>query len=235
MVDVYYLENTSQIRAMAEPTRWRMLGLLWEQPMTGSQLARAISIPRTRAHYHLNILKDVGLVELQHQQLNGGMVEKYYVPVAAHFRTDHLVDPTRQSASQAGADAGTGEIMRDMILAILELARADILLPQALPGLAQAGFNWQHEVLLSAEQTNRLIQELRDLAGRFSDLSRQNHLAADNGALLHLRLTSLITPVAALPLDPKPKARAAEPRPYAQAGASERQVHEAERTDRTNY
>ena len=212
---------------MAEPTRWRMLGLLWEQPMTGSQLARAISIPRTRAHYHLSILKDVGLVELQHQQLNGGMVEKYYVPVAAHFRTDHLVDPTRQSASRAGADAGTGEIMRDMILAILELARADILLPQALAGLAQAGFNWQHEVLLSAEQTNRLIQELRELAGRFGDLSRQNHLAAGAGALLHLRLTSLITPVATLPLDTPSKTRAAELRAYSDTGAGERQVHEA--------
>ena len=212
---------------MAEPTRWRMLGLLWEQPMTGSQLARAISIPRTRAHYHLSILKDVGLVELQHQQLNGGMVEKYYVPVAAHFRTDHLVDPTRQSAGQAGADAGTGEIMRDMILAILELARADILLPQALAGLAQAGFNWQHEVLLSAEQTNRLIQELRELAGRFGDLSRQNHLAAGAGALLHLRLTSLITPVATLPLDTPSKTRAAELRAYSDTGAGERQVHEA--------
>ena len=237
MVDVYYIENISQIRAMAEPTRWRMLGLLWEQPMTGSQLARAISIPRTRAHYHLSILKEVGLVELQHQQLNGGMVEKYYVPVAAHFRTDHLVDRTRQSASQAGDDAGTGEIIRDMMLAILELAQADILLPQALPGLAQAGFNWQHEMRLTLEQTNSLILGLRELIGHYSELDRQNHLAARDGALLHLRLTSLLTPVAAIQFDTPAKHGGSEfkARPAERERAGERQAHDAESIDRTSH
>jgi len=226
-VDVYYIENISQIRAMAEPTRWRMLGLLWEQPMTGSQLARAIDIPRTRAHYHLNILKEVGLVELQHEQLNGSMVEKYYAPVADHFRTDHLVDRTRLAASQAGDDAGTGEIMRDMMLAIIELARADILLPQALSGLAQAGFNWQHELLLSQEQTNILIQSLRELIGSITELSRQNHRASDGAPLLHLRLTSLLTPVSRLQFDSKPKAAGVDASAALDGRIGERQVHEA--------
>jgi|SRR5579859_1016621 len=216
---------------MAEPTRWRMLGLLWEQPMTGSQLARAINIPRTRAHYHLNILKEVGLVELQHEQLNGSMVEKYYAPVADHFRTDHLVDRTRLAASQAGDDTGTGEIMRDMMLAIIELARADILLPQALLGLAQAGFNWQHELLLTQEQTNALIQALRELIGSITDLSRQNHLAPDGDPLLHLRLTSLLTPVSRLQFDSKHKNTGAAGRLPQDGRISERQAHEAEGTD----
>jgi DNA-binding transcriptional ArsR family regulator len=230
-VDVYYIENISQIRAMAEPTRWRMLGLLWEQPMTGSQLARAIHIPRTRAHYHLNILKEVGLVQLQHEQLNGSMVEKYYAPVADHFRTDHLVDRTRQAASQAGDDAGTGEIMRDMMLAIIELARADVLLPQALPGLAQAGFNWQHELLLTQEQTNGLIQALRELIGSITDLSRQNHLSSDGGPLLHLRLTSLLTPVSRLQFDSKPITTGVDASSSLDGRIGERQAHEAEGTD----
>ena len=190
--------------------------------MTGSQLARAINFPRTRAHYHLNILKEVGLVELQHEQLNGGMVEKYYAPVADHFRTDHLVDRTRLAASQAGDDAGTGEVMRDMMLAMLELARADVLLPQALPGLAQAGFNWQHEVLLTPEQTTGLIQGLRDIIGRVTELDRQNRLASSGDALQHLRFTSLLTPVSKLQLDAKPKTRGAESRAHLGMRAGER-------------
>lgn len=208
--------------------------------MTGSQLARALTIPRTRAHYHLNILKEVGLVELQHEQLNGGMVEKYYAPVADHFRTDHLVDRTRLAASQAGDDAGTGEVMRDMMLAILELARADILLPQALLGLAQAGFNWQHELLLTPQQTKDLIQAMRELIERFTELDRQNHVAPDSDPLQHLRLTLLLTPVSRLQIDSKPKTRGAEAKAHLQgralAGrASERQAHESARTDRTGH
>src|SRR5438067_9401308 len=102
MLDVYYIESITQVRAIAEPTRWRILDLLVVRPMTGSQLARALHIPRTRAHYHLNILKDVGLVELQHEQLHGGMVEKYYGAIARQFRTDHLVDRSRVATAQAG-------------------------------------------------------------------------------------------------------------------------------------
>ena len=58
----------------SDDARWRMLGLLRLRAMTGSQLARALDIPRTRSHYHLSILKDVGLVALEHQQINSGMV-----------------------------------------------------------------------------------------------------------------------------------------------------------------
>ena len=215
MVDVYYIESVTQIRAMAEPTRWRMLSLLEVRPMTGSQLARAIQIPRTRAHYHLNILREVGLVELQHQQLNGGMVEKYYSAVARDFRTDHLVDRTRGAASQSGDDSGTGQVMRDLMLAMLEVAHTDVLLPDAVTALAQAGFNFQDELLLSVDQTNALIQGLRDVARRFMELDRQNRLDPHLSSWLHLRLTALLTPVAVLQFDPKlihdPAVQVAEP------------------------
>ena len=229
MLDIYYIESITQIRAMAEPTRWRMLGLLRLRAMTGSQLARALNIPRTRAHYHLGILKEVGLVELQHQQLNSGIVEKYYTAVADQFRTDHLVDRTRQSSGQAGDDTGTGEVMRDLMLAMLELVRADILVPQALPGLAQAGFNWQHDLRLTPEQTTTLIQGLRELIGRFSELDHQNHQASEGSAFLNLRLTSLLTPVATLQFDTPPKTKGPELRahPAERGRAGERQAHEA--------
>jgi DNA-binding transcriptional ArsR family regulator len=220
MVDVYYIESITQVRAIAEPTRWHILDLLVVRPMTGSQLARALHIPRTRAHYHLNILKEVGLVELQHEQLNGGMVEKYYRATARQFRTDHLVDATRVAAGQDGDEIGTGQVVRDLMLAMLELARADILLPNALPGLARAGFNFQDELLLTREQTSALIQGLRDLSRRFLELDHQNHEASlaetyvaaapGAGALRPLRLTALLTPVTALNFDSQPKSQDAD-------------------------
>jgi len=203
MVDVYYIESISQIRAIAEPTRWRMLSLLVVRPMTGSQLARALHIPRTRAHYHLNILREVSLVELQHQQLHGGMVEKYYTAIARDFRTDHLVDRSRVASRLTGDDSGTGQVVHDLMLAMLEVARTDILLPEAVPGLAQAGFNFQDELLLTAEQTNGLIQGIRDVARRYMEIDRQNRLDPEKSALPRLRLTALLTPVAALQSEPK--------------------------------
>lgn len=210
MVDVYFIESVSQIRAMAEPTRWRMLSLLVVRPMTGSQLARAIHIPRTRAHYHLGILRDAGLVELQHQQLNSGIVEKYYSAVARDFRTDHLVDRSRLSSRLTGEDSGTGLLLRDLMLSMLEVARTDVMLPDALAGLAQAGFNWQDELLLSVDQTNALIEDLRVVTRRFMEVDRQNRREPPAGPVQQFRLTALITPVAALQLDSKTEGRHAD-------------------------
>jgi DNA-binding transcriptional ArsR family regulator len=235
MLDVYYIESITQIRAMAEPTRWRMLGLLRLRPMTGSQLARALEIPRTRAHYHLNILREAGLVELQHEQINSGMLEKYYAAVGDQFRTDHLVDRTRLAARQSGDDSGTGQVVRDLMLAMLELARADVLLPQALTGLALAGFNWQHELLLNPDQTNALILALRDLIGQFMEVDRRNRLDADDSTLQQLRLTALLTPVAALQVESKVTGGAAYGSALPDGHAGDRQALEAQRTDHPGH
>ena len=81
--------------------------------------------------------------------------------------------------------------------------------------LAQAGFNFQDELLLSVDQTNALIQGLRDVARRFMELDRQNRLDPHLSSWLHLRLTALLTPVAVLQFDPKlihdPAVQVAEP------------------------
>ena len=226
MLDVYYIESMTQVRAIAEPTRWRMLDLLVVSPMTGSQLARALNIPRTRAHYHLNILREAGLVEFQHDQLNGGMIEKYYLATARQLRTDHLVDRTRAAAKQSGGDGGTGEMMRDLMLNMIEVLRADLLLPRALPGLGQAGFNFQDDLVLNPEQTNDLIGALREVVNRFIELDRQNRASPGPSAetLRRLRLTSLLTPVLAIEFDAQAKARG-------HARRDERLVHDAESTD----
>ena len=217
MVDVYFIENTAQVQAIAEPNRWRILDMLVVRSMTGSQLARALHIPRTRAHYHLKILEKVGLVELQHEGLNRGIVEKYYGAVARQFRTDHLLDPRRRvsgdpvdgdgpPAGRAGPEGDrdgqeTGRVVRDLMLAMIELTRADILQPHALAGLTKAGFNFQDDLRLTAEQINALILDLRALGRRYLELDRQNSLNSANGPHLHLRYTTLLTPVAALEFD----------------------------------
>jgi hypothetical protein len=51
MLENYHLESVEQLRAIGKPIRWRMLVLLIENPMTGSQLARALKIPRNSAPY----------------------------------------------------------------------------------------------------------------------------------------------------------------------------------------
>ncbi len=204
MEDQYFFESIDQIQATAEPTRWQILNLLIDRPMTGSQLARVLGIPRPLAHYHLKILEKVGLVAFQEERLRGGVVEKYFRAIARQFRSDHLVDGCRTNGSSNGVDLQTGEIVRNMMLAMLEVAHADLAQADVRRSLAKTGFNFQDDLFLTQEQTNTFIAELRAMAERYQKLHNENvqqQLEGEVKPIAHLRFTWLLTPVAPLPDD----------------------------------
>lgn len=205
MRDVYYYESIEQVQAIAEPTRWRILDLLVQRPMTGAQLARALGIPRTRAHYHLKVLEKVGLIELDAEQIHQGIVEKYYQAIAKQFRTDYLLDRSRIADSQRDA-METGQTIRDLMLAMLDLARIDIVHDGILPNLARFGFQRQDEWYLTVEQTDALMRDLRQLAEQYAAHDRQNRPAKDTTPFVYLRHTWLLTPVAPFSFDAEPEA-----------------------------
>jgi DNA-binding transcriptional ArsR family regulator len=204
MEDQYFFESIDQIQATAEPTRWKILSLLITKPMTGSQIARILGIPRPLAHYHLKILHNVGLVELEEERISGSVVEKYYRARARQFRADHLVDQYRSEMDEDLPGLQAGEVVRSMIQAMLEVARADFAHPNALPELARIGFNFQDEALLTQAQIKDLITELRVLGERTLRLGQENLARSEDGAppLHFVRVTYLITPVEKLENDP---------------------------------
>ena len=103
MLDNYRFENIDQLKAVSKPIRWRMLVLLIENPMTGSQLARALDIPRNSAHYHFHILKKAGLVTFEDERINNGLVEHYYRAIAHLFLSDHFFSKEETISEDAQA------------------------------------------------------------------------------------------------------------------------------------
>ena len=51
-------------KAIGDETRLRVLRLLRDGPLTGTELADRLGIPRTSLHYHLSLLRAAGLVEI---------------------------------------------------------------------------------------------------------------------------------------------------------------------------
>jgi DNA-binding transcriptional ArsR family regulator len=200
--DQYFFESIEQIQATAEPTRWKILELLITRSMTGSQLARVLGIQRPLAHYHLKILEKVGLVKFQEQQIHGSMVERYYRAIAREFRSDHLVDSYRIGDNANGNRDRAGEVVQNMMEAMLTVAHADLVQLDVRPILAKTGFNFQDDVYLTQAQTNAFILELRNLAERYQKLEIENRENAEHGDrqdINHIRFTWLLTPVAPLP------------------------------------
>jgi DNA-binding transcriptional ArsR family regulator len=51
-------------KAIGDETRLRVLRVLRDGPLTGTELADRLGIPRTSLHYHLSLLRAAGLVEI---------------------------------------------------------------------------------------------------------------------------------------------------------------------------
>ncbi len=203
MEDIYYFSNLEQIRTLRVPTRWEMLNLLVEQPMTSAQLARALGITRSLAHYHLKVLESVDLVVFLKEQIHNGLVEKYYRAQARQYRSDHLVDQYRASTAENGDGIQTGEAVGELMKMMLEIARSDISRPETSQSLAKIGFNFQDEARLTPQQTCEFIKELRRLADHYIELDRRNQAEGiPQEALTHIRFTWLITPISEPRFDP---------------------------------
>jgi DNA-binding transcriptional ArsR family regulator len=196
MEDIYYFSSLEQIRVLRVPTRWEILNLLVKQPMTSAQLARALGITRSLAHYHLKVLESVDLVVFLEERYLNGVVEKYYRALGRQYRSDHLVDQYRAGNGKNDAGVQTGEAVGELMKMMLEIAGADISRPEASQLLAKIGFNFQDEVCLTSEQTCEFIEKLRRLADDYIALDRRNQQDDVNQeALTHIRFTWLITPI----------------------------------------
>jgi DNA-binding transcriptional ArsR family regulator len=67
-----------QLKALADPTRNRLLHILANQEATNQQLAATLGEPQAKVLHHVRFLLDAGLIVLVEQRVRGGNVEKFY-------------------------------------------------------------------------------------------------------------------------------------------------------------
>jgi DNA-binding transcriptional ArsR family regulator len=123
LADTVELTRPDQLKAIGDPLRFTILGLLSEQAATTSQLADALERPRGTIGHHVKVLEQAGLVRVVRTRPVRGLTEKYYGRVA---RLSILAD------SLAGAE---GLALRQ---ALNELAQAPADAPRPYMGIRHA-------------------------------------------------------------------------------------------------
>jgi DNA-binding transcriptional ArsR family regulator len=114
--------GVNELRALAHPTRLRILSLLTGAAMTAADVARELSLTHANASYHLRQLLAVGTIEVAGEEhIRGGVAKRYRYTV----EPAHTAVRTRKTTPVAG----NGEARR-ALLAILagELERRSRLL-----------------------------------------------------------------------------------------------------------
>ena len=79
---IYEAESLEQVRALADELRVRIFSLLAQEPMTVTQVGKALDIAPAKIHYHVRELERVGLVRQVFTREKSGILEKYYRAVA---------------------------------------------------------------------------------------------------------------------------------------------------------
>lgn len=79
---LYEAESLEQVRALADELRVRIFSLLAQEPLTVTQVGKALDIAPAKIHYHVRELERVGLVRQVFTREKSGILEKYYRAVA---------------------------------------------------------------------------------------------------------------------------------------------------------
>ena len=91
------LTTPDQLKALADTTRQRILGLVGQQAASNKQLSEMLSVPKGTIGHHLKALESAGLVRVVRARQVRAITEKYYGRVARVFRV----------SSGAGMPGGT--------------------------------------------------------------------------------------------------------------------------------
>jgi predicted transcriptional regulator len=110
MLDHYDIENIEQLRAVADLLRLRIIDTLIKQPMTVTQLGEMMGEAPAKMHYHVRELEKVGLLKLVETREKGGILEKYYQPIARELSVDKALLSAPSDESQAMLRALLGQI-----------------------------------------------------------------------------------------------------------------------------
>ncbi|ASJ02054.1 transcriptional regulator [Thermococcus profundus] len=104
MREVLIITSPEAVKVLSEPTRFSILKLLRQRPMTIKELSEALSKDRTTVYRHIKALEGVGLVE----EIDDTGGERVYSRTARMFlikvEPDESIEEFRQSYLQVEAE-----------------------------------------------------------------------------------------------------------------------------------
>jgi len=70
--------SPTQIKVLSDPSRLRILTMLFEREASITGLARALGLTPATVHHHVTRLRQAGLIRPTRQETRGNLVETYY-------------------------------------------------------------------------------------------------------------------------------------------------------------
>lgn len=123
------VNTPQQMKALGDPLRHKILGIIQNRPATAKQIADRLKVPPGTIGHHLQVLEAAGLAKVVARRLMRGIVAKYYTRTARIFNYNFPPDVTGSvpTTVQFLADA------RDELAEALVGGEADVPVKTAFP------------------------------------------------------------------------------------------------------
>ena len=104
------LTSSAQLKALGDPLRERVLGILQQQPVTAKQVADRLGRSPGSIGYQLKLLEKAGLAKVVALRVSRGLVSRYYTRTARLFIVTAVpgqrANPCLRILVQAGDELG---------------------------------------------------------------------------------------------------------------------------------
>ena len=82
---VLNIEDRKVIKVLEKPFTRQILNVFDKNPLTASEIAKAISFPKDKIHYHIKKLCSLELLYITDAEIIKGIEQKKFLPTAKHF------------------------------------------------------------------------------------------------------------------------------------------------------
>jgi len=93
--------SRSQVKTLSDPTRLRILSLIFEQHASISGLAKALGLTPATVHHHIAQLRKAGLIRPIRTEMRGNLAETYYEMPAKGIDSSQVWDSLKDEEKVA--------------------------------------------------------------------------------------------------------------------------------------
>ena len=83
--NIIRIDNVKLLKVISDPTRKKIFEVLYDVPLTASEIAEKISYPKDKIYYHLKKLQSSGILIIAESEKIKGITQNKFINAAKKF------------------------------------------------------------------------------------------------------------------------------------------------------
>ena len=86
--DILRIDNIKLLKVISDPIRKQIIDVLYDDPLTASEIADEINFPKDKIYYHIKKLQSSGILIIAESEKVKGITQNKFINAAQKFEID---------------------------------------------------------------------------------------------------------------------------------------------------